>query len=77
MAELATLARPYAKAAFEYALAADSLAKWSEMLALAAQVAQQETIKKLLGSPSLTADVKGQSFVMFAVISWMAKARTL
>jgi F-type H+-transporting ATPase subunit delta len=62
MAELATLARPYAKAAFEYALAANSLAKWSEMLALAAQVAQQDAVKKLLSAPNLTTEAKGQSF---------------
>jgi F-type H+-transporting ATPase subunit delta len=63
MAELATLARPYAKAAFEYALAANSLDQWSGMLALAAQVAQQDAVRKLLGSPAITAEVKGQSFV--------------
>ncbi len=63
MAELATLARPYAKAAFEYALAANALTRWSEMLALATLVAQQDTVKKLLGSPSLTAESKGNSFV--------------
>lgn len=62
MAELATLARPYAKAAFEYALAANALDQWSGMLALAAQVAQQDTVKKLLGTPSLTAASKGQAF---------------
>lgn len=62
MAELATLARPYAKAAFEYALAANALTKWSEMLALAAQVAQQDAVKQLLASPSMTTESKGQSF---------------
>ena len=41
MAELSTLARPYAKAAFEYAASAGELQGWSQSLALAAAVAQQ------------------------------------
>jgi F-type H+-transporting ATPase subunit delta len=32
MAELSTLARPYAKAAFEFALAANKLQSWFEAL---------------------------------------------
>lgn len=55
MAELSTLARPYAKAAFEYAADAGDLQGWSTSLAVAAAVAQQETVVKLLGSPSYTA----------------------
>ena len=38
MAELTTVARPYAKAAFEYARGTGELAGWSSMLALAAAV---------------------------------------
>ena len=55
MAELSTLARPYAKAAFEYAVDAKDLQGWSDSLALAASVAQQPSVEKLLGSPSATA----------------------
>lgn len=55
MAELSTLARPYAKAAFEYAANAGDLQGWSASLAVAAAVAQQDTVVKLLGSPSYTA----------------------
>jgi len=62
MAELTTLARPYAKAAFEFALAANQLQAWSEMLALAAAVAQQDGIGKVLGSPALTTEQKGSTF---------------
>ena len=36
MAELTTLARPYAKAAFEYALAANKLQPWFDALAVIA-----------------------------------------
>lgn len=54
MAELTTLARPYAKAAFEYALARKELAAWSKMLGLLAAVVGQEAVQKTLQNPSLT-----------------------
>lgn len=55
MAELSTLARPYAKAAFEFAADAGDLQGWSTSLATAGAVAQQPAVVKLLGSPSATA----------------------
>jgi F-type H+-transporting ATPase subunit delta len=55
MAELSTLARPYAKAAFEYAVEAKDLQGWSNSLALAASVSQEPAVEKLLTSPSITA----------------------
>ena len=55
MAELSTLARPYAKAAFEYAVEAKDVQGWSDSLSLAASVAQQPAVDKLLNSPSATA----------------------
>ncbi len=63
MAELTTLARPYAKAAFEYAKKADALAVWAEQLSVAAAVSQSEAVAKMLASPKLTAAQKGESFV--------------
>lgn len=54
MAELNTLARPYAKAAFAYALAAKDLAAWAGQLAVLAGVSQTENVSKLVGSPSVT-----------------------
>lgn len=63
MAELTTLARPYAKAAFEFADSAGELQKWSEMLTLAAAVAQQDGMIKALTSPALTAEQKAKAFV--------------
>ena len=63
MAELSTLARPYAKAAFEFARDVKSLDRWSNMLATAAAVAQIETVQRLFQSPNYTADKKGQKFV--------------
>lgn len=63
MAELSTVARPYAKAAFEYALAAGDLAGWSAQLSTAAAVARQDVIKKVLASPAMTADQQAQTFI--------------
>ena len=61
MAELSTLARPYAKAAFEYAVEAKDLQGWSDSLALAVSVAQQSEVEKLLSSPSATALEQAQA----------------
>lgn len=63
MAELSTLARPYAKAAFEYAADAGDLQGWSSSLAVAAAVAQQDAVEKLLSSPSYTAAQQAEKVV--------------
>lgn len=63
MAEHITLARPYARAAFEYAYSANDLQTWSVMMAVAAAVAQQDGMIKLVKSPSLTAQQKGEAFI--------------
>lgn len=63
MAELTTVARPYAKAAFQAALQENALDDWSRMLNLAAAVSQHERVKLLLQAPALTADQLAQSFV--------------
>ena len=55
MAELSTLARPYAKAAFEFAADVVALQGWSKSLSTAGAVAQQPAVVKLLSSPSSTA----------------------
>lgn len=60
MAELSTLARPYAKAAFEYALAHNDLGGWSKQLSMAAAVAESATLKKMLSSPALTAEQRSK-----------------
>lgn len=56
MAELTTLARPYARAAFEVAQFADSLETWSTMLAQLAAVTSNEKVVAALSSPSLTGE---------------------
>ena len=44
MAELSTLARPYAKAAFEYAVAGKNLKGWSNSLKILVAVWQSERV---------------------------------
>tara|TARA_B110000444_G_C18829136_1_gene592113 strand:+ start:298 stop:834 length:537 start_codon:yes stop_codon:yes gene_type:complete len=54
MAELSTLARPYAKAAFEYAVDAKDLQGWSDSLKTVAAVCQNDKVVSMLNSPSIT-----------------------
>lgn len=50
MSELTTIARPYAKAAFDFALEQGQLDKWQAMLQFSAAAAGNEEIKTLLHS---------------------------
>ena len=63
MAEVSTVARPYAKAAFEYAQEKGDLTQWSNMLAQASAVAVDSEMKNVLDSPSLTNEQKAEIFV--------------
>ena len=56
MAELTTLARPYAKAAFEVATSAGALHAWSSMLTQIASVVRNERVAEFLASPSFTGE---------------------
>ena len=55
MAERATIARPYAKAAFEYAREANAFAAWSQGLAQAAQIVADPRVAALTKSPQWSA----------------------
>jgi F-type H+-transporting ATPase subunit delta len=67
VAERATIARPYAKAAFEYARETNAFAAWSQGLASAAQIVADPSVAPLTKSPqwpmanlvSLITDVAG------------------
>ena len=63
MAELITLARPYAKAAFEVAMVDSGLENWSKMLAVVASIADNEVVAAMLSSPSLAAEQLAQSLI--------------
>lgn len=69
MAEKATIARPYAKAAFGSARQHNAFDRWSTVLATASSVVQDERVARLLSSPRVTpeqlsgliADISGDS----------------
>ena len=63
MAEKTTIARPYAKAAFQEAQGDKDLAPWSETLRAAATAVRDPRVHELLGSPSVSGEDLAQ-FVM-------------
>ncbi len=56
MAEKATIARPYARAAFGHAHSRGRLAAWSGLLGVAAAVTADARVKALLQNPTVSAD---------------------
>ena len=56
MSELITLARPYAKAAYEFAKSEDKIAEWQNQLAIAAGMAEHETVADIFSDPNVTDD---------------------
>ena len=48
MSELTTVARPYAKAAFDFAVEAKAIDSWLDQLTFAAEVAKDDTVKGYL-----------------------------
>jgi F-type H+-transporting ATPase subunit delta len=54
MADKTTIARPYAKAAFEEARGENRLGPWSESLHVGAAVVSDERVQALLGNPRVT-----------------------
>jgi F-type H+-transporting ATPase subunit delta len=54
MAELVTVARPYAEAAFKVALEGKALARWSDMLQLATVIARDPLMRSTLSNPKVT-----------------------
>jgi F-type H+-transporting ATPase subunit delta len=63
MAEKTTIARPYAKAAFQEAKGAKRLAQWSETLRAAATAVSDPRVHELLGNPRVDGEELAQ-FVM-------------
>lgn len=58
MAELTTLARPYAKAAFEYAKEHNAINDWESFLLTAGQVVNEDSFVQVLHNPAISADQK-------------------
>ena len=75
MAELSTIARPYARAAFESAQALKTLAEWSEGLARAATVVSDERVRALIGNPRIAPDELTDMLFELAAASKDGQAR--
>ena len=56
MADRATIARPYARAAFAHAHAAKELPAWSKLLGTAAVAAADARVARLIGNPHVTGE---------------------
>lgn len=54
MAELTTLARPYAKAVFEFARDSGGLDAWSSTLAFLAAVVDNDNVRAMIASPNVS-----------------------
>jgi F-type H+-transporting ATPase subunit delta len=63
MAELSTLARPYARAAFEYADSEQALDAWMAELQLIAAVVSDPSVRTLLSDPSMTTEQQAEAFI--------------
>ena len=62
MSDLTTIARPYAKAAFDFAVEKDALDQWGQMLTFAAEVAKNDDVADLLDG-SMTAEKLSELFI--------------
>ena len=67
MAEPSTVARPYAEAAFRLADDAGALAKWSEMLAALALVAEDKRVAAAVADPKLSDAKRAGVFISILV----------
>jgi F-type H+-transporting ATPase subunit delta len=75
MAELATIARPYAEAAFELARDEQALPVWSEMLRFASTIAADERVAEALDNPRLDAAAKESLLLSIAGDRFNAQGR--
>jgi F-type H+-transporting ATPase subunit delta len=77
MAELATLARPYANAVFDLAKSNGALDQWSRMLSFLAAAGADDKVRQMLESPDLPAEVKAHRLVQLCGDELNDRARNL
>lgn len=63
MAEITTIARPYAEAIFSLASEAAKLGEWSTMLGYASAVAADDNMKSMIGNSSVTKEQLASLFL--------------
>lgn len=66
MSDKTTIARPYARAAFEEARSENRLGPWSESLRVAAAVVSDARVQELLGNPRVTSSDLAQLVIDIA-----------
>lgn len=75
MSQLTTLARPYARAAFETAIADGNLNAWSAALGLLSALLQDATVGSYLSNPSRNTGEQAQALIDLCDSNLDAKAR--
>ncbi len=63
MADLSTLARPYAKAAFDYASEHNKITDWEEFLLFSSHVVRDDAFEQLLHNPAISVEQKVSALV--------------
>lgn len=63
MAEVTTIARPYAEALFKLAVGQDALVKWSGLLAEMAVIAANPDMRSAIGNPKVPPEALGELFL--------------
>lgn len=77
MAEAITVARPYAEAVYKLAVNNQGLSEWSKMLQLAAAIAEDDGVKRLIGNPVISAKQLGEIFLEIGKNKFNSEARNL
>ena len=76
MSDLTNIARPYAKASFDFAVEQNALDAWLQMLVFAAEVAKNDQVGAYLGANG-AADKQAGLFIQVCGENSMSTARTL
>ena len=63
MAELTTIARPYAKAAYQYAESVGQVSQWLQFLQKAALLVADTGLSEFLKNPAISTDVKADTLI--------------
>ncbi len=77
MAEAITVARPYAEAVFRFALENKALSQWAKILQIAAEIAEDDQIKLLIGNPLVPVAQLSELFLEIGGKKFTPEARNL
>lgn len=77
MAEAITVARPYAEAAYKFAVESRELSQWSKILQLAASIAEDGQMKLLVGNPLISVGQLSELILEIGGKKFSTEARNL